>query len=61
MAGETIKERICPVCGKSFIVPVENTYKLTIKQTITHYCRYNCYRKAQREQEEKKVRKKRSC
>ena len=53
-----LKERNCPVCGKLFIVPVENIYKLTVTGVLTHYCSYTCYRKVQKEQEEKKVRKK---
>ena len=58
--NNVIKERNCPICGKLFIIPVENTYKLIVNKVTKHYCRYTCYRKAQKELEEKKLRKKRS-
>lgn len=49
-----IKECICPVCENTFIKPVSNTYKLKIKDKTFHYCSYTCYRKVQKEKEEKK-------
>lgn len=36
----------CPKCGKTFIKPVENIYRLTIKGKTKHYCSYSCWRKA---------------
>ena len=41
--------RICPICGKEFILPCENVYKLIIKGRTKHYCSYTCYRVAQKE------------
>ena len=48
------RNRKCPVCGKSFILPPENIYKLTVKGKLQHYCSYTCYRKIQVKQEEGK-------
>ena len=52
-------ERVCPVCGTTFIMAPQHTYKLTINQKVEYYCRYNCYRKVQKEQEAKKADKRR--
>lgn len=48
-----LAETVCPICGKNFIVPPENTYWLYSKRSITkvHFCRYSCYRKAQKQQQ----------
>ena len=47
-------ERVCPVCGKSFIVPPLNVYKLQIKGIVYHYCSYTCYRTIQKKRERKR-------
>lgn len=44
-------ERVCPVCGKEFIVPPFNVYKLHIKGIMHHYCSYTCFRKIQKKLE----------
>lgn len=44
------KEAKCPVCGKIFIVPVSNIYKIDGK----HHCSYTCYRVTQKKKESKK-------
>ena len=41
----------CPVCGKSFIIPTENVYKLQIKGCTKHYCSYTCFRVEQKKRE----------
>ena len=47
-------EHKCPVCGKMFILPVENIYKLKIKEKTYHYCSYTCFRTIQKELEKGK-------
>lgn len=44
-------ERVCPVCGKRFLLPVSNLYKLTIRGKVEHYCSYTCYMAKKREKE----------
>jgi hypothetical protein len=39
--------RICPVCGRAFIVPPENAYRLYIGGKYVDYCRYSCFRSVQ--------------
>jgi hypothetical protein len=41
----------CSECGKEFIVPQYNIYKLRIGGKNYHYCCYSCYRIAQRREE----------
>ena len=48
------RERVCPECGKTFIMAPYHTYKITTRGYTEYYCRYNCYRKVQKEQEVKK-------
>lgn len=50
-------ERVCPVCGKTFILAPQHAYKLAFRGYTTYYCRYNCYRKEQKEREAKSGRK----
>lgn len=45
------RDRVCPVCGKRFLLPPENTYKLTVKGKRVDYCSYSCYRVIQKRQE----------
>ena len=54
MRGTVGSDCICSMCENKFIKPVSNTYKLKINDKILHYCSYTCYRKVQKEQEEKK-------
>ena len=42
----------CPVCGKSFIKPVESIYFVKIKQKKYYLCSYTCYRFADRHRSE---------
>lgn len=49
----TTKYRDCPVCGKRFIVPAVNLYKLTVAGKVAHYCSYTCYREVQKTRERK--------
>ena len=51
MAG---KYRECPVCGKRFLVPVGNLYKLLVDRKVAHFCSYNCYREVQKQKEGEK-------
>lgn len=44
-------ERVCPICGKHFLVPPLNVYKLTIKGITYHYCSYTCFRVEQKKKE----------
>ena len=44
-------ERVCPVCGKHFIVPPLNVYKLHIKGIVYHFCSYKCFRVEQKKKE----------
>ena len=37
----------CPVCGKAFIVPPENAYRLYVDGKYVDYCRYSCFRSVQ--------------
>lgn len=39
--------RTCPVCGKAFIVPPENVYRLYVDGKYVDYCRYSCFRSVQ--------------
>ena len=54
---EDFRTAICPVCGKEFVVPVFNIYKLEVKGRLYNYCKYICFRKAQKEKEQSKIRK----
>ena len=46
------REAICPICKKLFIIPVENTYKLKVKDKLRHYCSYTCFRVDQKKLEQ---------
>lgn len=46
--------KVCPVCGKEFILAPCNIYKLTIDGKIKHLCSWNCMRKLEREKEANK-------
>ena len=46
-------ELICPICGKLFIRPAENIYKMTVEEKLVHYCSYTCFRVVQKEREAK--------
>lgn len=48
--------RECPVCGRAFIVPPENVYKLYIGGKWVDFCRYNCFRSEQLKQKPKQNR-----
>ena len=48
---EDFRTAVCPVCGKEFVLPIFNVYKLTIDGRTSHYCKYSCFRKAQLERE----------
>lgn len=52
--GAYLDEVKCPVCGKLFIIPPANRYKLTIKKQVYHYCSYHCFREVQKKLEGKK-------
>ena len=47
-------EHKCPICGKMFILPPENIYKLKVKGKIQNYCSYTCFRVIQKKQEKGK-------
>lgn len=44
----------CFVCGKEFILPPENVYKVNIKGRDQHLCSWSCLRSFQRAKEAKK-------
>lgn len=49
------REVHCPVCGKYFLVPPLNVYKLANRKgDLSHYCSYTCFRKVQKEREKDK-------
>ncbi|MBQ9252272.1 MAG: hypothetical protein IJ188_06530 [Clostridia bacterium] len=43
----------CPNCGKQFYAGSCWVYKLMGKRGYDYYCRYNCWRAAQKERESK--------
>lgn len=47
----TLEPIPCPMCGKMFVIPPENTYKLRTPHGRENYCSYHCYRKAQEKYE----------
>ena len=44
----------CPICGKSFVPAPYHVYKMFIKGSYRYLCSWSCYRKAEREKENKK-------
>jgi len=44
------REAKCPICGKIFLVPVQNIYKVDGK----NLCSYTCFRIAQKKKSNKK-------
>lgn len=50
------RDRVCPVCGKRFLLPLEyNVYRLTVKGKLENYCSYTCYRTVQKRLERGKT------
>lgn len=46
------RERICPVCKKKFLMPLDhNVYKLVVRGKLENYCSYTCYRTVQKKLE----------
>jgi len=39
-------EKKCSVCGKNFVLPPYNIYKILTKNGSVHQCSYACWRKA---------------
>lgn len=49
------RDRVCPVCGKKFLMPLEkNVYRMKIDGKVVDYCSWTCYRKGQAALERKK-------
>lgn len=49
MSAPDFDFRVCPVCGKTFIKPVESIYFMKDnKGRKEYYCSYTCYRFAQK-------------
>lgn len=49
------RERVCPVCKKTFLLPPLNVYKINNRNgDPTHYCSYTCFRTVQKKMEEGK-------
>ena len=46
---DIIKKR-CPICGRQFVKAVESAWRIG----TTEYCSYNCFRKVERKQIEKR-------
>jgi len=44
-----LKERKCPVCGKSYIFRDNWAYKITYGDHIKSYCSWGCLRKKEKE------------
>lgn len=44
-----VRLSICPVCGKTFVVPCNTIYRLDTPKGRHFYCSYTCYRKVQKE------------
>ena len=48
-------EKVCPTCGKVFLLPPLNVYKFADgKGNTMHYCSYSCFRVEQRKREDKR-------
>lgn len=47
------KERVCPQCGKTFIVPPENVYKEFVGRKEKDFCSWNCLCRWRKEHEKK--------
>ena len=41
-----MRERICDMCGKKFILGYGNMYKIEFAGKVHRFCGYNCYNKA---------------
>ena len=46
--------KTCPICGKSFVLPVQNTYRMVVNKRVVDCCSYTCFRKLQKKEEEAK-------
>ena len=42
----TLDNKECPICGKGFIKPQSNLYRLKIDGKMVDYCSYTCHNKA---------------
>jgi len=51
---EPFKMIQCAICGKQFVVPFKNLYKVEFAGKVHNCCSYTCYRKAQRAKQENK-------
>ena len=49
----------CPVCGKEFNYYHQHVYKRIVNNRTVHYCSYTCFRKSEKEIEEKRKNKRR--
>lgn len=47
-------EEKCHICGKAFVIPPKNIYKIVIEGRVTHLCSWKCLRVAEREKEAQK-------
>lgn len=54
MKREPFKFTVCSMCGKKFIKPAENLYKVNYCGRVNQCCSYTCYQKALRLKEELK-------
>ena len=48
---QTIKTKICPVCGREFIVAPNHAYKRNIHKKTTLICSYHCLLEFDRQRE----------
>lgn len=54
-------EHRCPVCGKLFYVPdfSEWAYRMSVNGHLKLFCSWTCYRKQEKERDEKRLQSKR--
>lgn len=53
--GTWANEKVCPICGKDFIVTSESwAYKIRAGSSFRYFCSYHCFREQERRNEEKR-------
>ena len=48
-AKKQLKEKTCPMCGKTFIFREHWAYKIIKDTHVTNYCSWTCMRKVEKE------------
>ena len=47
-ARKQLKEKICPVCGRRYIIRNHWAYKIVKDTHVTNYCSWTCMRKVEK-------------